>query len=76
MFDWFRNWFTAWAERFQKREIERLHAEILSLKAEVLKTTGEKQIRLTPKERQKLVELRNGLDPEVLRQIDVLHDAE
>ena len=59
----------------RKREIERLHAKNLRLKAEVLKATGEERIRLMPEARQRLDELRKDLDPEVLRRIDVLSDA-
>jgi len=40
MFGWLKKRLVEWAERYQKREIERLHAEALRLKAEVLKMNG------------------------------------
>jgi hypothetical protein len=76
MFAWLKNSYSAWADRFLKHEIERLHAESVRLKAEVLAATGEERIRLPPEARKKLDQLRNDLDPEVLRRIDVLSDAE
>jgi hypothetical protein len=53
-----------------------LHAEALRLKAEVLKMTGEPRIRLTPEQHQRLDALRRKIDPEALKRIDVLSDAE
>jgi hypothetical protein len=76
MFGWLKQRLINWADRYQKREIERLYVESLRLKAEVLKTTGEERIRLTPEECLSLNELRKKLDPEVLKRIDVLFDAE
>ena len=76
MFDWLKAWIATWAEHSLKREIEQLHAENLNLKAETLTATGEEWIQLTLEERQKLDELRTGIDPDVLRRIDVLSDAE
>jgi hypothetical protein len=53
-----------------------LHAENLRLKAEVLKATGEPRIRLTPEEHRELESLRQTIDPEAIKQISVLSDAE
>jgi len=48
----------------------------LRLKAELLKITGEERIRLSPEQHQRLNILRKKMDPEVLKRIDVLFDAE
>ena len=63
-------------ERDQKREIERLHQEALRLKGEVLKNNGGRPIQLSPETHQRLNELRKNIDPEVLKRIDLLSDAE
>jgi len=76
MFTWLKKRIVDWADRYQKREIERLLAEALELKAEVLKATGEPRIRLTPEQRLRLDALRKRIDPEVLKRIDMLADAE
>lgn len=65
-----------WAGREQQREIERLHAKLVKLKAEVLKSNGGQPIRLSPEEHQRLNALRKKIDPEVLKRIDLLADAE
>ena len=62
--------------RTQQREIERLHAELVRLKAELLKSNGGRPIRLSPEQHQRLNELRKKIDPEVLKRIDLLADAE
>ena len=46
------------------------------MKAEVLKHNGGKPIVLSPEEHERLNELRKKIDPEVLKRIDVLADAE
>jgi hypothetical protein len=76
MFGWLKKRLVEWAERYQKREIERLHAEALRLKAEVLKMNGGQPIQLTPEERRLLNEASQGIDPQVLKRISVLSDAE
>jgi len=76
MFAWLKKRLVDWVDRYQKREIERLHAEALRLKAELLQINGGQPIRLTPEERQRLNKLRKNIDPERLKQIDVLSDAE
>jgi len=76
MYRWLKQRFVDWAAGVQQKEIDRLHAEALRLKAEVLKSNGGKPIILTPKEQQRLDELKKGIDPEVLKRIDVLSDAE
>ena len=76
IFAWLKKRFVDWADRCLKREIERLHAENLRLKAEVLKATGEPRIRLTPEEHRELESLRQTIDPEAIKQISVLSDAE
>ena len=65
-----------WAGRKQQQEIERLHAEVMRLKAEVLKSNGGKPIRLSPEHHEQLNELRKKIDPEVLNRIDLLADAQ
>jgi len=47
-----------WAGRKQQQEIEQLHAEVVRLKAEVLKSNGGKPIRLSPEHQQQLNELK------------------
>ncbi len=76
MFKWLKQRFYDWAGREQQREIERLHAKLVKLKAEVLKSNGGQPIRLSPEEHQRLNELRKKIDPEVLKRIDLLADAE
>ena len=76
MYRWLKQRLVDWAVRVQQREIDRLHAEALRLKAEVLKSNGGKPIILTPEEQQRLDELRKGIDPEVLKRIDVITDNE
>jgi hypothetical protein len=68
--------FTGRADRYQKCEIARLHAEDPWLKAELLRTNGEQRVRLTPEQHERLNKLRKTIDPERLKQIDVLFDAE
>ena len=72
MLSWLKKRFNNWAERYLKKEIERLRAENLRLNAEYRKATGETQIRLTPEEQKRLSALRKHLDPEWLKK----HDAE
>jgi len=76
MYRWLKQRFVDWAAGVQQKEIDRLHAEALRLKAEVLKSNGGKPIILTPEEQQRLDELKKGIDPEVLKRINVLSDAE
>jgi len=75
MFQWLKQWLFDWAGRDQLREIQRLHAELVRLKAEVLKNNGGQSIRLSPEAHQRLNKLRKKLDPEVLKRIDLLADA-
>ena len=76
MFTWFKTRLFAWVDHHQKREIERLYQEGLRLKREALKNNGGRPIRLSPEEHQRLNELRKNIDPEVLKRIDLLSDAE
>jgi hypothetical protein len=76
MIGWLKQRLFDWVDRHQQREIERLHAELVRLKAEVLKHNGGQPIRLSPEEHQRLNELRQKIDPEVLKRIDLLADAE
>jgi hypothetical protein len=48
----------------------------MRLKAELLKQNGGKAIVLSPEEHERLNEMRKKIDPEVLKRIDVLADAE
>jgi hypothetical protein len=76
MFQWFRTRLQAWARRVQEKEIERLLEEGRRLKAQVLESNGGAPIRLTAEERRRLDKLRERLDPEILKKIDLLADAE
>ena len=76
MFRWLKQRLFDWADRYQQREIERLHTELVRLKAEVLKSNGGQPIRLSPEAHQRLNEMRKKIDPEVLKRIDLLADAE
>ena len=75
MFKWLKQQIVDWADRVQQKEIDRLHAEAVRLKAEVLKQNGGQPIVLSPKEHERLNEQRKKIDPEVLKRIDVLADA-
>ena len=76
MINWLKQRLYNWVSGLQQSEIERLHAEGVRLKAEVLKNNGGKPIRLSPEEHQRLNELRKKIDPDVLAQIELLDDAE
>jgi len=60
---------TAWALRQQQREVDRMHAKLVKLKADVLKSNGGEPIRLTPEEHQRLNERRRTIDPETLKRM-------
>jgi hypothetical protein len=60
----------------QEWEIDRLHAEGMRLNAELLKQNGGKAIVLSSMEHERLNETRKKIDPEMLKRIDVLADAE
>ena len=49
MFKWLKQRFFDWAGREQQREIERLHAELVKLKAEVLKATVDSRFGCRPR---------------------------
>ena len=76
MYRWLKQRFVDWAVRVRQEEIDRLHAESVRLKAEVLTTNGGKPVVLSPEEYQRLNKLKKGIDPEVLKRIDVLTDDE
>jgi hypothetical protein len=59
----------AWVERYQQREIQRLHEQGCRLKEKLLKLTGEQRIVLSPEERQLLWEKAKRIDPQVLKRI-------
>ncbi len=71
MFKRLKRWLVVWAERYQQREIERLHEECCRLKEEVMKLNGGEPIPLSPEQRRLLAEKAKGIDPEVLKQISV-----
>ena len=75
MFQWLKQQLFDWAGREQQLEIERLQAELVGLKAEVLENNGGQPIRLSLEAHQRLNELRKKIDPEVLKRIDLLADA-
>jgi hypothetical protein len=76
MFGWIRTRLQGWAHRVQQKEIERLIEENRRLKAQWLESSGGKPIRLTPEQRRRLDAKRKHVDPEVLKYIDLLADAE
>ena len=76
MIAWLKQRLSTWVGRQQQREIERLHAELVKLKAEVLQSNGGRPIRLSPAQHRRLNELRQKIDPEIPRRIDLLADAE
>ena len=76
MFTWIRTRLQGWAHRVQQKEIERLIEEARRLKAQVLASNGGKPIRLTLEQRRRLEAMRKRIDPEVLKHIDLLADAE
>ncbi len=76
MFGWIRTHLQGWAHRVQQKETERLLEENRRLKAQLLASNGGKPIRLTPEERHRLEVMRKRIDPEVLKHIDPLPDAE
>jgi hypothetical protein len=71
MFQWLKRWLVAWAECYQRHEIERLHEEGCRLKEEVLRLTGGERIRLAPEERRLLTKKAEGIDPQILKQISL-----
>ena len=76
MFKWFRTRLQEWASRVQQKKIERLLEEGRRLKAQVLESNGGAPIRLTAEERRRLDAMRKEIDPEILKKIDLLADAE
>ncbi|MCE9605515.1 MAG: hypothetical protein K8U03_11530 [Planctomycetia bacterium] len=68
--------FSAWVGRDRQREIERLYAERVRLKADALQSNGDRPIRLSPAQHRWLNVLRQKIDPEALRRIDLLAVAE
>ena len=71
MFKRLKTWLVDWAERYQQREIERLHAERFRLKEELMELNDGEPIRLSPERRRRLAGESKGIDPEVLKQITV-----
>jgi len=71
MFTWLKTRLAAWAERHQRREIERLQDEGRRLKEAILKLTGGSPIPLSPEQRRLLMEKAKGIDPQVLKQISL-----
>ena len=76
MFKWFRTRLQEWARRVQQKEVERLLEETRRLKAQVLASNAGQPIRLTSEERRRLDALRKSIDPDILKNIDLLADAE
>jgi hypothetical protein len=76
MFQWFRIRLQAWAHRIADKEIARLMDEGRRLKAQVLESNGGAPIRLTAEQHRRLDAMRKNIDPEVLKKIDLLADAE
>ncbi|MGB6044594.1 MAG: hypothetical protein WBF93_15650 [Pirellulales bacterium] len=76
MIRWIKQRLVDWVGRVQQREIDRLYAEGMRLKAELLKQSGGKPIVLSPEEHERLNETTKKIDPEILKRIDLLVDAE
>jgi hypothetical protein len=76
MFGWLKTWLREWARRVQQKEMDRLLEETRRLKAQGLETNRGEPIRLTQEERQRLDALRARMEPEILKDIDLLADAE
>jgi hypothetical protein len=76
MFQWFRIRLQAWAHRIADKEIARLMDEGRRLKAQVLESNGGAPIRLTAEQHRRLDAMRKRIDPEILKKIDLLADAE
>ena len=76
MFRWIRTRLEGWAHRVQQKKIERLLEETRRLKAQVLESNGGEPVRLTFEERRRLDAIRKTIDPELLRNIDLLADVE
>ena len=76
MFRWLKQRLMSWAEHVQQQRLESLHRENVRLKAEVLKQSGGKPIRLTPEQRYGLIEAAKGIDPKTLNRISVLDSEE
>ena len=72
MLRWLRTKLVRWAEQYQRRRIEELLKETRALKAQLLEWNDGEPITLTLKERKLLAEKRKGIDPNVLREIDIL----
>ena len=72
MFKRLRTRLVGWAERYQQREIERIHKEYCRLKEEAKKLNGtELPIPLSQEQRRLLAENAKGIDPEVLKRVSV-----
>ena len=71
MFTWLKRRLVAWVERYQQREIQRLHEKGCRLREELLKLTGEERLVLSPEERRRLWEKAKRIDPVVLKQISL-----
>lgn len=67
---------SAWVGRDQQREIDRLYAEPVQRKAAALHSDGGRPIRLSPDQHPRLNELRQKIDPEAVRRIELFADAE
>lgn len=76
MFKWIRTRLQEWVSRVQQKEIERLLDETRRLKAQVLESNGGAPIRLTAEQHRRLDAMRKNIDPEILKKIDLLADAE
>jgi hypothetical protein len=76
MFAWIRTRLQGWAHRVQQKKVDRLIEEGRRLKAQLLESNGGKRIRLTLEQRRRLEAMRKRIDPDVLKHIDLLADAE
>ena len=76
MLRWIQTRLQRWASRVQQKRIEKLLEVARRLKAQVLERNGGKPIRLSEEQHRRLDALRRTIDPELLRNIDLLADAE
>ena len=77
MFKWLKARLIKWVEQYQQRQMQELLAKSRALKAQLLELNGGKPIQLSSDERARLAAKRKGINPERLKEIQVLDiDAE
>jgi hypothetical protein len=71
MLTWLKRRLVAGVDRYQQREIQRLQEENRRPKEELLRSTGEAKLVLSPEERRLLWEKAKRIDPDVLKRISL-----